>query len=145
MPIITEYYTVKEASQLTGLSAVAIHKRCAAGEIRGLIRPNNKRLIPLEEVEKLKIPEHCSEHKRKEALDKLAKIQLFERKKKEYRSQYGLPAPGQLIPLEEIEKRALEACGVSRSTLFRWKQKYKKFGLEGLIDRRGGKRKKHQG
>ncbi len=146
MSIFIEYCTVKEVSQLTGLSEVAIHKRCAAGYISGLIKRNNKRLIPLEEVEKLKSPGHCSEHKRKEALNKLAKIRLFDRKRKEYRSRYGLAMPGRhhLIPIEDIEKRALESCGVPRSTLFRWKRRYNEFGLDGLIDTRGGKYKKRQ-
>jgi len=138
MSICIEYYTIAEVSKLTGLSKKTIHNCYGKKCFRNTIQLNGKKLIPVTEVVSLVNNQKAINRfknlgkypavKKEEALLKLKKITTFQDTKER-------------LPRRHRAKRALELCGVPRSTLYRWRKKYYQNGLAGLIDTRGGSRK----
>ena len=131
-----EFYTVREAASLTGLSRRRLGKLFRAGKLRSAIRHEGRLLIPLVGLEpyikELDIPELAgfSATKRRAVVRKLRVLARYER----LMNKSGIDQGGR-------GRRAVKACricGVSQRSLWRWKGLYKQKGLCGLVDHRGG-------
>ncbi len=140
MSYVEEYIEVVEAAQLTRLDGCEIMWMFNNGKFPGARQHRGKLLLPLIDVApyflvpptQRDIPTLAgfSDHKRSAAIEKLKTLHAYGVLVDKYRSV--------IQSMRETRVRASQALNVPLRTMERWQSRYKRSGLRGLIDTRGG-------
>ncbi|MBW8017137.1 MAG: DDE-type integrase/transposase/recombinase [Planctomycetes bacterium] len=141
---MANYIDIKEAASRLNISERAVRKQCIAGKLPASKKVGIEWKIPVTadlRLGRVKFPEQLTKEldfdgydpdKVKEGYQKLGMIKGFE-------GFSGIHVHNGGLRTEAIEMFAAKN-GLSKSTLRRWIREYRRQGLLGLIDKRGGDR-----
>jgi len=148
---VKDYWSVPEVAQAVGKTERAVYHLCQIGKFPGA-RKNGKRWeIPYADVYEYINPKAAEAAKAKVtqlvneygegavcfAQQKLAWINKYHRLYEAFRNEGYSRKDAQALAIEQVKldisHESERVSGFSRTTLYRWKQKYRKDGLAGLM------------
>lgn len=135
--------TVKEVAELLNISERAIRKNCSSGKyqyhyVEGVGQGGKQLLIALESLPQEAQDQYNGVEKTAELL--IDKYSLTQIKEAEYKANIVLEFQSSNMSADKFIQDFNQRNGetFTNKQLYRWKDKYKKGGIEALIDTRGG-------
>ncbi len=134
-----QFVDIKTAAGRLGVTERHLRRLCVSGRVRGACKNGRRWLVPASYDQRLTDPDaiqktdntdvlsSISAEKRDEAMQRLGTVQQFER----FAASFDGKISDALSMFAGIQ-------GVGERTLWRWRSQYRKRGIAGLVDGRGG-------